>query len=312
VRRFPRIAGRAPATGVAGPIGAPASSGLARWPAAAPSARLVAGRYRLRALLGRGGMGRVWLAEDELLHRPVALKQLVLRDAESAKTGGAPQTRALDEARAAARVNHDGAVRILDVVREDDLPWIVMEPLSGRTLAETLEAEGPLSIGQVTHVGLRLLDTLEAIHQAGIVHCDIKPANVHVCADGRVVLVDFGIACVADADSDGPTCAFAGTPAYTSPEQIRGRRPEPASDLFSLGATLYAAVEGKDPFDKGDLLATSISVIEDPPPPFVHAGPLRPVIAGLLVKDPGRRLTARQSREALLKVRRRPCSRWRQ
>jgi len=269
-----------------------------------PAGRLVAGRYRLQSLLGRGGMGRVWLAEDELLHRPVALKQLMLSGLVSDETGRAARAHALREARATARVDHNGAVKIHDVVKEDGRPWIVMEPLSGRTLQETLDAEGPLPIDQVASIGLCLLDVLQATHKAGIVHRDVKPGNVHLCHSGRVVLTDFGIACTTDDDSSSLAGVFAGSPAYTSPELVNGGAPGPASDLFSLGATLFTAVEGRPPFDKGDLFATLTALVEDPPAPFLRAGPLRPVIEGLLAKEPGRRLSVDQARAALRAIQR--------
>jgi serine/threonine protein kinase len=269
-----------------------------------PAGRLVAGRYRLQSLLGRGGMGRVWLAEDELLHRPVALKQLVLSDPASEESRRTARGRALGEARAAARVHHDGVVAIHDLVKEDGCPWIVMELLSGRTLAETVDATGPQSIERVAHIGRCLLDVLGATHRAGIVHRDVKPANVHLCHGGRVVLTDFGIACTADDDSSFRTHTFAGSPAYASPERLRGDEAGPASDLFSLGATLFTAVEGKPPFDKGDLFTTLTAVAVDPPAPFRRAGPLRPVIEGLLAKEPHRRLNAGQARAALRTIQR--------
>jgi serine/threonine protein kinase len=259
----------------------------------------VAGRYQLRSLLGRGGMGSVWLAEDELLHRPVALKQVILSGQASEKSRRAARVRALGEARAAARVNHIGAVRIHDVVKEDGRPWIVMENLSGKTLKETLNTEGPLPIDQVTSIGLCLLDVLQATHRAGIVHRDVKPGNVYLCDGGRVVLTDFGIACTTAGDARPPTGMFAGSPAYLAPELVDGGEPGPASDLFSLGATLFTAVEGQSPFDKGDLFATLTAVVEDPPAPFLRAGPLRPVIEGLLTKEPERRLSAEAARAAL-------------
>ena len=277
--------------------------GLAIEPA---GGRLVVGRYRLRSLLGFGGMGLVWLAEDELLERPVALKQVILSDPVSEESGKAARLRALGEARAAARVHHDGAVRIHDVVKEDGRPWIVMEPLSGRTLADTLNAEGPLPIEQVTRVGLGLLDVLQATHRAGLVHRDVKPGNVHLCDGGRVVLTDFGIACTTDDGSTVPSGEPAGSPAYISPEQLHCGEVGPASDLFSLGATLFAAVEGRAPFDKGDLFATLAAVVEDAPAPFRRAGLLRPVIEGLLAKEPERRLSADQSRAALRAIQREP------
>jgi serine/threonine protein kinase len=266
--------------------------------------RLVAGRYRLGSLLGRGGMGLVWLAEDELLGRSVALKQMILNDPTSEESRKAALRRALGEARAAARVRHDGVVDIYDVVKQDGRPWIVMELLSGRTLAETLATDGPLSIGQVTRIGLCLLDVLQATHRAGIVHGDVKPGNVHVCNDGRVVLTDFGIACATGGDSDWPDYVFAGSPAYASPERVRGERPSPASDLFSLGATLFTAVEGKSPFDRGDLLATLAAVAENAPAPARRAGPMRRLIESLLAKQPHQRPNVDQARAALRAVQR--------
>ena len=263
----------------------------------------MAGRYRLRALLGRGGMGRVWLAEDELLHRPVALKQAILSD----PSGGwypAATDRLLIEACAAATVNHKGAVTIYDVVTEDSRNWIVMEPLSGHTLAELITAEGPRSIAQVTCIGLRLLDVLMAAHRAGILHCDVKPANVHLCEDGRVVLTDFGIACSMLDDATDRTQMVAGSPLYTAPERLRGGNAEPASDMFSLGATLFTALEGKPPFSGSSLFSTVLAVVESEPAPCPLAGPLRPVIEGLLAKNPADRLTGEEARKALLDIQR--------
>ncbi|WP_253236599.1 serine/threonine-protein kinase [Paractinoplanes aksuensis] len=255
---------------------------------AGPGGRLVAGRYRLGPLLGRGGMGSVWLADDELLGRPVAVKR--------ADEPG----RALEEARAAASVDHPGTVRVLDLVADGDEHWIVMEALSGRTLADVLREDGPRPVEQVRRIGLSLLDALVAVHRAGIVHRDVKPGNVQLCADGRVVLIDFGIAWSPASGPGAPAEGFEGSPAYVSPEQMYGAPPEPASDLFTLGATLYAAVEGRSPFDRGDLFATMLAVTEADPAPFRLAGPLRPVIEGLLAADPARRWTLDQAREALV------------
>jgi serine/threonine protein kinase len=278
------------------------TAGRFRGPVDEPSGRLIAGRFRLQSLLGRGGMGRVWLAEDELLRRPIALKQYLTRDVESTQANRAARVRAANEARAAARVNHDGVVRIYDVVREGSMPWIVMEPLSGRTLADTVAREGPLSTTQVADLGLRLLDTLRAVHRAGVVHRDVKPANVQLCDDGRVVLTDFGIACLDDDDLDCPREVLEGSPAFISPEQLRGDKPAPAADLFSLGATLYALVEGSAPFAKADVWSTLTALVEDPLRPSPRTGRLGPVIAGLLAKDVARRLTAEAAQVALLKL----------
>jgi serine/threonine protein kinase len=273
-------------------------------PVIEPAGRQVAGRYRLRSLLGIGGMGRVWLADDEMLDRSVALKQFNLSGQSSDKARKEARVRALNEARAAARVNHIGALKIHDVVKEDGCPWIVMELLSGQTLAAALDAEGPLSIDQVTSVGLGLLDVLQATHRAGIIHRDVKPANVHLCDGGRVVLTDFGIARTMEGGSTVPSGELAGSPAYISPEQLHRGDVGPASDLFSLGATLFAAAENRAPFDKGELFATLTAVVEDAPGPFRRAGLLRPVIEGLLAKEPERRLSADQARAALLAIQR--------
>ena len=180
-----------------------------------------------------------------------------------------------------------------------------MEPLSGRTLAETIAAVGPLPVDRVTHLALRLLDVLQAVHRAGVVHRDVKPGNVHLCDEERVVLIDFGIACLVNEEPNGPVDGFVGSPPYVAPEVLHGGRPGPASDLFSLGATLFAAVEGKAPFDRGEVSATITAIIQGVPAPFVRAGPLCPVIAGLLTTDPGQRLTAGQASDALLTTERR-------
>jgi serine/threonine protein kinase len=258
----------------------------------APSAQLIAGRYRLGTLLGCGGMGRVYLADDELLHRPVALKRLI------AEPDGPRTQGMLDEAWAATRVNHPATIQTLDFVRDDGVPWLVMEALRGRTLGEAIEADGPLPVETVMRLAIGLLDAVDAVHRAGFVHRDIKPSNVFLCDDGRVVLIDFGIACpITDLERRLPTGAFMGSVAYASPEVLLGKRPGTASDMFSLGATLFTAVEGKSPFDQGDLNATMAAVVEGTSAPFVHAGPLCPVIARLLAVKSGRRPTASQARD---------------
>jgi serine/threonine protein kinase len=210
---------------------------------------------------------------------------------------------ALNEARAAARVDDIGAVKIHDVVKQDGHPWIVMEMLSGRTLAAALEADGPLPIDEVTRIGLGLLDALQATHRAGIVHRDVKPGNVYLCADGRVVLLDFGIARTLGSGSAVSSGLLAGSPAYISPEQFHNGEVGLASDLFSLGATLYAAVEGRAPFDRGELFATLTAVVVDAPGPFLRGGLLGPVIDGLLAKEPDRRWSIGQARAALRAIR---------
>ena len=261
--------------------------------------RVVAGRYALRRLLGRGGMGAVWLAVDERLRRPVAVKQLVLAGAASDEERREARSRLRYEARLSARVDHPGTVRIYDVAEEGGEPWIVMEALPGRTLEATLRGRGPLPVAPATRLGLGLLGVLEAAHRAGVVHRDVKPSNVQLCGGGRVVLTDFGIAAATQDGSGSGNGKVSGSPAYMAPEQVHGGAVEPASDLFSLGATLYAAVEGRSPFAKGCPVATLTAVVDDPPAPLVRAGPLGPVIQGLLAKDPARRLDTGQARRAL-------------
>jgi eukaryotic-like serine/threonine-protein kinase len=268
-------------------------------PPVEPAMKLVAGRYRVRSQLGRGSMGVVWLAQDEVLHRSVALKQVIPRGPAAEETRMTAPAHALREARAAASIDHAGVVRIHDLVEDDGLAWVVMELLSGHTLRDTLDAEGTLPVSEVTRVGLSLLDALQATHRAGIVHRDVKPGNVQLCDGGRVVLTDFGIARATDDESSVPSGEFIGSPAYVAPEQALGGEAGPASDLFSLGATLFAAVEGVPPFSRGSIFATLAAVLEDAPGPFLRAGPLRPVIEGMLAKKPERRLSVDAARAAL-------------
>jgi predicted Ser/Thr protein kinase len=265
------------------------------------SGRLIGDRYRLREPLGHGGMGIVWLAHDELLDRTVALKEVVT----SVGASDDVRERMLREARAAARLDHPGAVRIYDVVDESDHsrpPWIVMEVLTGRTLKDAVNEDGPMPARRAAEVGVALIDAVVAAHRAGILHRDVKPANVQLCDDGRVVLTDFGIASIAGDSSITRTGDIMGSPAYMSPERARGEQLGPESDLFALGATLYAAVEGAPPFDRETPLATLTAIVNDPPRPCRKAGPLAPVLDGLLAKDPKQRLTAADAREMLAAI----------
>jgi eukaryotic-like serine/threonine-protein kinase len=264
----------------------------------APAGWVVAGRYRLRRLLGRGGMGAVWLATDQTLHRRVAVKQPLLG---GLATDAQRQARARlrREARLAARVDHPATVGVYDLAEETGELWIVMEALPGQTLRAALHDHGPLPVGQVTSLGLGLLAALAATHRAGIVHRDVKPGNVQLCGGRRVVLTDFGVAATTQDGAGTSTGGIVGSPAYMAPEQVHGGAVAPASDLYSLGATLYAAVEGRSPFGKGSPVATLAAVVTDPPAPLRRAGPLGPVIAGLLAKDPTRRLGPDQARAAL-------------
>jgi hypothetical protein len=273
--------------------------------------RLVAGRYVLGGPLGRGGMGTVWRADDALLGRAVAVKEVDLPPG-----GGpaAPRERALREARAAARLNHPGVVTLHDVVEAEGRLFLVMELVEAPTLRDLVERSGPLPPGTAARVGLELLDALDAAHRAGIVHHDVKPANVMVAAGGRIKLADFGIASLqedtqrtltgaaqaADADPGGRamTVVFGSLP-YVAPEQASGRGAGPAADLWALGATLWFAVEGVAPFERGHPAATLSALLSDPPGRPARAGPLEPVLLALLEKDPARRPPAPALRRML-------------
>ncbi|MEU8822228.1 serine/threonine-protein kinase [Streptomyces sp. NPDC048636] len=252
--------------------------------------RLLAGRYRLGEILGAGGMGTVWRASDETLGRTVAVKELRFPSSVDEDEKRRLITRTLREAKAIARIRSNGAVTVYDVVDEDDRPWIVMELIEGSSLADVVRDDGPLTPRRAAEVGLAVLDVLRAAHQAGILHRDVKPSNVLISDDGRVVLTDFGIAQVEGDPSVTSTGMLVGAPSYISPERARGHKPGPPADLWSLGGLLYASVEGVPPYDKSTAIATLTAVMTEPVEPPKNAGPLEEVIYGLLDKDPERRL----------------------
>ncbi|MEU6377635.1 serine/threonine-protein kinase [Streptomyces sp. NPDC046909] len=254
------------------------------------SERLLAGRYRLGAVLGRGGMGTVWRAEDETLGRIVAVKELRFPSNIDEEEKRRLITRTLREAKAIARIRNNSAVTVFDVVDEDDRPWIVMELVEGKSLAEVIREDGLLEPRRAAEVGLAVLDVLRSAHRQGILHRDVKPSNVLISEDGRVVLTDFGIAQVEGDPSITSTGMLVGAPSYISPERARGHKPGPAADLWSLGGLLYAAVEGVPPYDKGSAIATLTAVMTEPMEEPKNAGPLKDVIYGLLTKDPEKRL----------------------
>lgn len=264
--------------------------------------RLLAGRYRLADVLGRGGMGTVWRARDEVLGRTVAVKELRFPGGVEEDEKRRLITRTLREAKAIARIRNNGAVTVYDVVDEDDRPWIVMELVEGRSLAEVIRDDGPLTPRRAGEVGLAVLDVLRAAHEAGILHRDVKPSNVLMSDDGRVVLTDFGIAQVEGDPSVTSTGMLVGAPSYISPERARGQKPGPPADLWSLGGLLYACVEGVPPYDKGSAIATLTAVMTEPVEPPKSAGGLEEVIYGLLVKDPAGRLDDAGARALLLDV----------
>ncbi|KUL41040.1 serine/threonine-protein kinase [Streptomyces regalis] len=263
------------------------------------SERLIAGRYRLLSPLGEGGMGTVWRARDELLHREVAVKEVRAPHGLPGPEVERMYARLEREAWAAARVANRNVVTVYDVATQDGRPWIVMELVRGISLAELLDAEGPLSPQRAAHIGAEVLAALRAAHEAGVLHRDVKPANVLMSNDGRVVLTDFGIAMVEGSSALTMTGEVIGSPEFLAPERALGRTPGPESDLWSLGVLLYAAVEGNSPFRQDTPLSTLRAIVDEELPPPRRAGPLTPVIEGLLRKDPAERLPAGQAEQDL-------------
>ncbi|GLW75299.1 hypothetical protein Kpho02_75960 [Kitasatospora phosalacinea] len=260
---------------------------------------LIGGRYRLIEPVGRGGMGRVWRGRDETLHREVAVKEILFPAGLDEDQRELLLQRVMREARVAAGLNHPGIITVFDVVEHDGAPVIVMEFVVGTSLAATVRNQGRLAAPRVAEIGLAVLDALSAAHAAGVVHRDLKPDNI-LLSGNRVVLTDFGIASIADATmSLTSTGTLLGTPAYMAPEQLDGKPATPASDLWSLGATLHTAVEGEAPFAADTLTALYVAILTQPPRPSRFAGPLSPALLGLLVKDPGLRLTAEQTARTL-------------
>ena len=252
---------------------------------AATAGRLVSGRYRLQEPIGRGAMGIVWRGRDELLDREVAVKEV-----RAAADNESIYRRTLREAKAAARLNHPGVVTVFDVVEDDGSPWIVMELVQARSLDRLIAEDGPLRPLQAAQVGQQLLSALECAHAAGVLHRDVKPGNVLVAADNAVKLTDFGIATYPGDPSLTQVGMVFGTPGYTAPERVRGEVATPASDLWSLGATLYTAVEGRGPFDRpGGSAAIFAGVANEPAPRAPSAGPLGPVLDARLRPGPARR-----------------------
>ncbi|GAA1356614.1 serine/threonine-protein kinase [Streptomyces beijiangensis] len=264
--------------------------------------RLLAGRYRLGDVLGKGGMGTVWRAVDETLGRTVAVKELRFPTAIDEDEKRRLITRTMREAKAIARIRNSGAVTVYDVVDDDDRPWIVMELVEGGSLAERVREDGVLTPRRAAEVGLAILDVLRAAHREGILHRDVKPSNVLIAEDGRVVLTDFGIAQVEGDPSVTSTGMLVGAPSYISPERARGHKPGPPADLWSLGGLLYASVEGVPPYDKGSAIATLTAVMTEPLDPPKNAGPLEEVIYGLLAKDPDQRLDDAGARSLLSEI----------
>ncbi|MCF2131164.1 serine/threonine protein kinase [Strepomyces sp. STD 3.1] len=261
--------------------------------------RVIAGRYRLLSPLGEGGMGTVWRARDEVLNREVAVKEVRAPSGLPESDVRRMYARLEREAWAAARVAHPNVVTVYDVATDGDRPWIVMELVRGLSLADLLDAEGPLEPGRAALIGAEVLVALRAAHAAGVLHRDVKPANVLLSNDGRVVLTDFGIARVEGSSALTMTGEVIGSPEFLAPERALGRTPGPESDLWSLGVLLYAAVEGASPFRQETPLSTLRAIVDEELPPPYRAGALAPVIEGLLRKDPAARLPAERAEREL-------------
>lgn len=275
----------------------------------APEGPLVAGRYRLLRTLAVGGMGRVWLATDEMLGCQVAVKKCALPDGLSPAQQEMMRDLTLREARAFARVSHPHVIRILDVLPGEDEPWIVMEYVASRSLLQVIQESGPLPPARVAAVGLAVLQALNAAGRAGVLHLDVKPANVLIGDDGRIVLADFG-----PAGTDEGVRALAaegillGSPKYIAPERLLGGASTAQADLWSLGATLYHAVQGRPPYVRETIDATLQALTDGPPDPPTRAGPLAGVLAGLLRHDPAARLPAAEVEAQLRRIADQPGS----
>ncbi|MFD7014297.1 serine/threonine-protein kinase [Streptomyces sp. NPDC059928] len=268
---------------------------------------LLAGRYRVLAQLGRGGMGVVWRAHDEVLGREVAVKELRAYTDASGPELGDLRLRMQREARAAARVRHPGVVAVHDVAEHEGRPVIVMELIDGPSLDDVLGERGVLDPREAAAIGAKVLEALAAAHRAGVLHRDVKPGNVLLDASGRVVLTDFGIAAMDDPGDGSQTHLtrsgeIVGSLDYWAPERAQGQEPGPASDIWALGATLYAAVEGAAPFRRTSTWSTLNAIVVEPLPKARRTGPLGPVLERLMDKDPARRPDAATAARLLADV----------
>jgi hypothetical protein len=264
--------------------------------------RIASGRYHLLSPIGRGGMGQVWRARDEVLGREVAVKEVVFPDTPADTERSAIRTRVIREARASARISHSGVVTVYDVLQEEGRAYIVMELLPGRSLADRVKAEGPLEPLEAARIGAEVLAILRAAHTEGIIHRDVKASNVLFTDTGGVKLADFGIASIRDEASITLSGQVFGSPHYMSPEQAAGTRSSPATDLWGLGATLFYAVEGHLPFRGDHPLSVLNAVLHEDIPELQRAGSLGPVIDALLRKDPNERVTDEEAARMLAEV----------
>jgi eukaryotic-like serine/threonine-protein kinase len=259
----------------------------------------IAGRYELVTRIARGGGGTVWRARDTTLGRTVAVKEIRVPDELSPDERQRARRRVLYEARAAARLDHPGAVVVHDVLDGDDRLHLVMELVDAPTLRERVERDGPLPDEDAAAVGLELLDVIATAHERGIVHRDIKPSNIFVLDGGGVKLADFGIAALTGESSLTRTGTALGSPSYLAPEQAQGETAAPPADLWGLGASLYYAVEGVPPFDRGNAVATVHAVVHDEPRSVRRASTIAPLLHGLLAKRPDHRPSLEEVREQL-------------
>src|SRR6516164_4734070 len=251
---------------------------------------VVAGRYELLQVIGHGAMGTVWRARDLVLAREIAVKEVRLPSLMSAQDRAVARERSLREARVAARLTHPGVVTVHDVIEAEGSPWIVMELVLARSLSRVLAEDGPMPPARAAEMGKVLLEALGSAHEAGILHRDVKPGNVLITDSGRTVVTDFGIAQVAGDPRLTQAGMVMGTPGFCAPERIRGAPASPASDLSSLGATLYAAVTGRGPFEgHSSPMAVLASIVHSDPPQLPAAGQLGMVIGSLMSKDPAQR-----------------------
>ncbi|WP_436843439.1 serine/threonine-protein kinase [Streptomyces hundungensis] len=263
---------------------------------------LLAGRYRLGDAIGRGGMGKVWRAHDEVLHRTVAVKELTAALYVAEADRAVLHARTQKEARAAARITHPGVVTVHDVLDHDNRPWIVMQYVDGPSLADAVKAADGhrIEAREAARIGLHVLGALRAAHAAGVLHRDVKPGNVLLASNGQVLLTDFGIAAIEGDVAITKTGELVGSIDYLAPERVQGAHPGPASDLWSLGATLYAAVQGESPFRRDSPISTMQAVVAEEPPAPDRAGALAPVIVALLRKDPQQRPSAAEAERMFL------------
>ena len=269
--------------------------------------RLVAGRYRLTEQIGSGGMGVVWRAHDDRLDRIVAVKQLLVTPGLTAEETDNASRRALREGRIAARLHHPHAIAVYDVADMDHQPWLIMEYLASKSLGTVLDERVTMDHDETARIGAQVASALAAAHAAGIVHRDVKPANILIGDDGNAKITDFGISRATGDVTVTATGMVAGTPAFLSPEVARGAPPEPSSDVFSLGSTLYKMIEGRPPFSKGDnTLALLHAVAAGDVDPPTNTGPLTPVIMDMLRREPEQRPTMVQAQRALAAIAGRP------